>query len=64
MMPAGVYAQEKACQQEEKLISRLQQLELDTTLVDVLCRQANMMLEGTHNLCTALLFSFCVLGQP
>ena len=46
-MPPGVYAQEKACKQEEKLIRRLQQMELDTTLVAVLRKQAVLLLEGT-----------------
>ena len=48
MMPNGVYGQEKACQQEEKLISRLQHIELDSTLIDVLCQQANLILEGMY----------------
>ena len=46
IMPSGVYAQEKVLKQEEKLIGRLQELQLDTTLVNVLHRQANLLLEG------------------
>ena len=45
-MPAGVYAQEKAMKQEEKLIARLQDLQLDATLVAVLRKQAVLLLEG------------------
>ena len=51
-MPPGLYAQEKACKQEEKLIRRLQQLELDTTLVAVLRKQAVLLLEGQSHLKT------------
>ncbi len=47
-MPSGIYAQEKASKQEEKLISRLQQMELDTTLVAVLRKQAVLLLEGRY----------------
>ena len=46
MMPSGGYGQEKACEQEDKLIGRLQQIELDTILIDVLCQQANLILDG------------------
>ena len=45
-MPSGVYAQEKVLKQEEKLIGRLQELQLDSTMVNVLHRQANVLLEG------------------
>ena len=46
LMPTGVYTQEKACKQEEKLIGRLQRMELDATLVAVMRKQAVMLLEG------------------
>ena len=46
VMPVGVYAQEKACKQEERLIARLQRMDLDTTLVAVLRKQATLLLEG------------------
>ena len=46
LMPSGLYSQEKACKQEEKLIGRLQEIELDTTLVAVLRKQAVLLLEG------------------
>ncbi|XP_052775843.1 zinc finger SWIM domain-containing protein 6-like isoform X2 [Mya arenaria] len=45
-MPTGLYAQEKTCKQEQKLLSKLQALDLDPTLVDVLCQQCCHMLEG------------------
>lgn len=45
-MPTGLYSQEKACKQEEKLISKLQSLELDPTLVAVLRKQSILLLEG------------------
>ena len=46
LMPEGVYAQEKAGKQEEKLINRLQKMELDKTMVAVMRKQAVMLLEG------------------
>ena len=49
-MPTGLYAQEKACKQEEKLLSKLQALDLDATLVKVLQKQTNIMLDGTLGL--------------
>jgi hypothetical protein len=45
-MPSGPYAQEKVCKQEERLIARLQEVELDHALVAVLRRQAIVLLEG------------------
>lgn len=38
--------QEKACKQEDKLIAKLQEIELDNSLVAVLRRQAIILLEG------------------
>ncbi|XP_068083450.1 zinc finger SWIM domain-containing protein 5 [Anabrus simplex] len=46
IMPAGLYAQEKSCKQEDRLIAKLQEIELDNTLVAVLRRQAIVLLEG------------------
>lgn len=46
IMPAGLYAQEKACKQEDHLISKLQEIELDSCLVTVLRKQALLLLEG------------------
>lgn len=39
-------AQEKACKQEDRLIAKLQEMELDNSLVGVLRRQAIVLLEG------------------
>ncbi|KAL1501209.1 hypothetical protein ABEB36_006581 [Hypothenemus hampei] len=46
VMPVGLYAQEKACKQEDRLIAKLQEIELDNSLVAVLRRQAIILLEG------------------
>jgi len=46
LMPSGPYAQEKVCKLEERLIARLQEIELDHALVAVLRRQAIVLLEG------------------
>ncbi|XP_023225369.1 zinc finger SWIM domain-containing protein 4-like [Centruroides sculpturatus] len=46
IMPPGLYAQEKACKQEDHLITKLQDIELDGTLVAVLRKQAMLLLEG------------------
>ena len=45
IMPAGLYSQEKVIRQEEKLITRLGELQLDTSLLAVLCHQAGLLLE-------------------
>ncbi|XP_070195342.1 zinc finger SWIM domain-containing protein 5-like [Littorina saxatilis] len=45
-MPHGLYAQEKACKQEERLLERLQSIDLDPTLLRVLQRQVTLLLEG------------------
>jgi len=39
-------AQEKACKQEDRLIAKLQELDMDTNLVGVLRRQAIVLLDG------------------
>nr|CAD7568287.1 unnamed protein product [Timema californicum] len=46
IMPSGLYAQEKSCKQEDRLIAKLQEIELDNSLVAVLRRQAIVLLEG------------------
>ncbi|KAI5709667.1 hypothetical protein M8J75_002174 [Diaphorina citri] len=46
LMPPGLYAQEKACKQEDRLIARLQEMELDNSLISVLRRQAIVLLDG------------------
>ena len=38
--------QEKACKQEDRLITRLQEMEMDSSLIAVLRRQAIILLEG------------------
>ena len=45
IMPAGLYSQEKVIRQEERLITRLGELQLDTQLMAVLCRQARLLLD-------------------
>lgn len=45
IMPAGLYCQEKVIRQEEKLLTRLGELQLDSQLLAVLCRQAQLLLE-------------------
>ncbi|XP_014124467.1 zinc finger SWIM domain-containing protein 6 isoform X2 [Zonotrichia albicollis] len=46
IMPDGLYAQEKVCRNEEQLISKLQEIELDDTLVKIFRKQAVFLLEG------------------
>ncbi|RWS16826.1 zinc finger SWIM domain-containing protein 4-like protein [Dinothrombium tinctorium] len=46
LMPPGFYAQEKACKQEDRLIAKLQDIELDSILVAVLRKQSMLLLEG------------------
>ncbi|KAM4752170.1 zinc finger SWIM domain-containing protein 6 isoform 2-T2 [Cyanocitta cristata] len=46
VMPDGLYAQEKVCRNEEQLISKLQEIELDDTLVKIFRKQAVFLLEG------------------
>ncbi|KAE8636238.1 hypothetical protein XENTR_v10002901 [Xenopus tropicalis] len=49
IMPDGLYAQEKVCRNEEQLISKLQEIELDDTLVKIFRKQAVFLLEGEAN---------------
>ncbi|XP_077441909.1 zinc finger SWIM domain-containing protein 6-like [Vanacampus margaritifer] len=46
VMPDGLYAQEKVCRNEEQLLAKLQQLELDDALVNVFRKQAAILLEA------------------
>ena len=48
VMPAGVYAQEKAMKQEKALIASLSSLHMDATRMIVLRKQAVLLLEGQH----------------
>ncbi|XP_023658689.1 zinc finger SWIM domain-containing protein 6 [Paramormyrops kingsleyae] len=45
-MPDGLYAQEKLCRNEEQLISRLQEVELNDSLIKIFRKQAVFLLEG------------------
>lgn len=49
VMPLGLYAQEKACKHEDRLITKLHDIELDGTLVGVLRKQAMLLLEGNYS---------------
>ncbi|KAM7098992.1 zinc finger SWIM domain-containing protein 5 isoform 2-T2 [Molossus nigricans] len=46
VMPEGLYAQDKVCRNEEQLLSRLQELQLDNELVQTLKKQCILLLEG------------------
>lgn len=46
VMPEGLYAQDKVCRNEEQLLSRLQELQLDDELVRTLQKQCLLLLEG------------------
>ncbi|KAJ1169559.1 hypothetical protein NDU88_001452 [Pleurodeles waltl] len=46
VMPEGLYAQDKVCRNEEQIIFRLQELELDPVLVQTLRKQSVLLLEG------------------
>lgn len=46
IIPAGHYVQSKAQKQECNLITKLQDIELDNTLMTVLLKQGNLLLEG------------------
>lgn len=46
IMPDGLYAQEKVCRNEEQLIAKLQEIDLDDTLVKIFRKQAVFLLEG------------------
>uniref|UniRef100_H3DJR2 Zinc finger, SWIM-type containing 5 n=1 Tax=Tetraodon nigroviridis TaxID=99883 RepID=H3DJR2_TETNG len=46
IMPEGLYAQDKVCRNEEQIVSKLQELELDPLLVQTLRKQTVQLLEG------------------
>lgn len=48
IMPDGLYAQEKVCRNEEHLIAKLQEVDLDDTLVKIFRKQAVFLLEGKY----------------
>lgn len=45
-LPEGLYAQDKVVRNEEQLLALLEELELDERLVQVLRKQAGLLLEG------------------
>ncbi|RXM91935.1 Zinc finger SWIM domain-containing protein 6 [Acipenser ruthenus] len=54
IMPDGLYAQEKVCRNEEQLIAKLQEIDLDDTLVKIFRKQAVFLLEGALWMCIVL----------
>ncbi|KAF5912046.1 hypothetical protein HPG69_003320 [Diceros bicornis minor] len=50
IMPDGLYTQEKVCRNEEQLISKLQEIELDDTLVKIFRKQAVFLLEVSFHI--------------
>ena len=46
IMPQGIHSQEKACKQEERLLAKLNTIELDSSLLQVLQKQTNVLLDG------------------
>lgn len=50
LMPEGLYAQDKVCRNEEQIVAKLQEMELDDVLVQTLRKQAVLLLEGTSSL--------------
>lgn len=54
VMPEGLYAQDKVCRNEEQIVAKLQEMELDDLLVQALRKQAILLLEGMK---TSLLLS-------
>lgn len=45
-LPEGLYAQDKVVRNEEQLLTLLEEVELDERLVQVLRKQAGLLLEG------------------
>lgn len=46
VMPDGLYAQEKVCRNEEQLLAKLQEVDLNDSLVKIFRKQAVFLLEG------------------
>ena len=64
-MPDGLYSQEKVCRNEEHLIAKLQEVDLDDALVNIFRKQAVFLLEGEW---ACMWYSFgdvcvCVCGK-
>lgn len=49
VMPDGLYAQEKVCRNEEQLLAKLQEVNLDNSLVKIFRKQAVYLLEGEYD---------------
>lgn len=49
-LPEGLYAQDKVVRNEEQLLALLEEVELDERLVQVLRKQAGLLLEGESRL--------------
>lgn len=49
-LPEGLYAQDKVVRNEEQLLALLEEVELDERLVQVLRKQAALLLEGEPTL--------------
>lgn len=66
LMPEGLYAQDKVCRNEEQIVAKLQEMELDDILVQTLRKQAILLLEGTNTLfsISRLLFKLLLLPSP
>lgn len=66
LMPEGLYAQDKVCRNEEQIVAKLQEMELDDVLVQTLRKQAILLLEGTNSLfsISRLLFNLLLLSSP
>lgn len=45
-LPEGLYAQDKVVRNEEQLLALLEEVELDERLVQVLRKQAGLLLDG------------------
>jgi len=66
LMPEGLYAQDKVCRNEEQIVAKLQELELDDVLVQTLRKQAILLLEGTDSLFSISIYfsTFCSCHHP
>lgn len=59
VMPDGLYAQEKVCRNEEQLLAKLQEVELDDSLVKIFRKQAVFLLEGERELTLTICHPCC-----
>lgn len=63
VMPEGLYTQDKVCRNEEQLLSRLQELQLDNELVQTLKKQCILLLEGKRIMELLAYFPFSFLVE-